>query len=903
MHHRSARFVRLIAPAVLLLLAALPAAAATDLYFTEYIEGSSNNKALEIYNGTGGAINLAAGGYNIQMHFNGNPVPTLTINLTGTSLADGDVYVVAQSAASAPILAQADQTNGSGWFNGNDAVVLRKGTIVLDVIGQIGNNPGPNTEWGSGLTSTADNTLRRKTSVTAGDTNGGDFFDPAVEWNGFANNTFNGLGCYPGVDLRGSCTPPVEKEVWEIQGNGLASPFAGQEVLTRNNVVTAVFANEFFMQDPTPDADPETSNGIHVFTGSAPTVAVGDLVDVQGNVGEFFNMTEFGGGSTVVKISSGNPVPAPVLFSPTVPSPNQPQPATEMERFEGMLVRVENGTVSGPTNQFNEASVVASAQRPFREQGILFPGQPGLPVWDGNPEIFEIDTDFFGDAQLAAGAIVVEAEGPLAFAFSDYQIWPTELSVVGTITPAPVRAREAGELTVASQNLFRLFDTVDDDNNATDCDDDDETATPQQFADRLAKFSLQIREVLGAPDVLAVSEVENLSTLQAVAAKLNTDDPSLGYTAYLEEGNDVGCIDVGFLLRDTIDVDSIEQFGKDDTFVFNSTTFVLNDRPPLVLRGSYTGNGAPFPIAVISVHQRSLSGIEGGDGPRIREKRHQQALRLSQFIQGLQTATPGIRLIGIGDFNAFEFTDGYVDVMGQVTGNPDPDGAMIPATDEVNPDLTNQTFNETPDQRYSFVFDGSAQALDHGVTSQGLDAFMRGAEHSRGNADAPFSFDSDPSTPLRSADHDGLVLFVMSDFDADGDPDDADNCPTTANPDQADADGDGVGDACDNCPTTPNPDQADADGDGLADACDDECLGTAIPETAPSAGLKPNHWVLLDGDTTFDTPGGSPTPFTLQQTAGCSCEQIVAALGLGKGHVKHGCSTDAMEDWIAGLGD
>ncbi len=907
MHHRSARPVRLarlIAPAVLLLLATIPAAAQpTDLYFTEYIEGSSNNKALEIYNGTGGAINLATGGYNIQMHFNGNPLATLTINLTGTSLADGDVYVVAQSSAGPAILAEADQTSGAGWFNGDDAVTLRKGAVVLDVIGQIGLDPGA--EWGAGLTSTADNTLRRKTTVTGGDTNGSNFFDPAVEWNGFAQDTFDGLGCYPG-DATGSCVvvpPPTEKEIWEIQGNGLASPYVGQTILTKNNVVTSVVFNGFFIQDPTPDADPETSNGVFVFTSSAPTVETGDLVDVTAKISEFFNMTELDGTVTVTELSHGNALPAPVLFSPTVPSPSQPQPATEMERFEGMLVRVENGTVSGPTNQFNEASVVASAQRPFREPGILYPGEPGLPVWDGNPEVFEIDTDFFGDAQLAAGAIVVEAEGPLAFAFSDYQIWPTELNVVGTITPAPVRAREAGELTVASQNLFRLFDTVDDDNNATDCDDDDETATPQQFADRLAKFSLQIREVLGAPDVLAVSEVENLSTLQSVAAKLNADDPSLGYTAYLEEGNDVGCIDVGFLLRDTIDVDSIEQFGKDDTFVFNSTTFILNDRPPLVLRGSYTGNGAPFPIAAISVHQRSLSGIEGADGPRIREKRHQQALRLSQFIQGLQTATPGIRLIAIGDFNAFEFTDGYVDVMGQVTGNPDPAGAMIPATDEVNPDLTNQTFSETPDQRYSFVFDGSAQALDHGVTSQGLAAFMRGAEHSRGNADAPFAFDDDPSTPLRSADHDGLVLFVMSDFDADGDPDDADNCPTTPNPDQADADGDGVGDVCDNCPTTPNPDQADADGDGLADACDDACLGTAIPETAPSAGLKPNHWVLLDGDTTFDTPGGSPTPFTLQQTAGCSCEQIVAALGLGKGHSKHGCSTDAMEDWIAGLGE
>ena len=165
----------------------------TELFFSEYVEGTSNNKALEIYNGTGAAVNLAAGSYNVQIHFNGNPVAGLTINLTGMA-APGDVYVLAHSAASATILAQADQTNGAGWFNGDDAVVLRKGTTVVDAIGQIGFDPGA--EWGSGLTSTADNTLRRKSFVATGDANGTDPFDPAQEWEGFATDTFSGLGAH-----------------------------------------------------------------------------------------------------------------------------------------------------------------------------------------------------------------------------------------------------------------------------------------------------------------------------------------------------------------------------------------------------------------------------------------------------------------------------------------------------------------------------------------------------------------------------------------------------------------------------------------------------------------------------------------------------------------------------------
>ena len=181
-----------------LILALVPAqrpaiAAPSELFFSEYIEGSSNNKALEIYNGTGAAVDLAAGGYNVQMYSNGNTTPSVTINLSG-SVADGDVFVIAQSSANATILAQADQTNGAGWYNGNDAVVLRKGTTSLDVIGEIGFNPG--TEWGTGLTSTADNTLRRKADICAGDPDGSNAFDPAAEWDGFVTDTADGLGSH-----------------------------------------------------------------------------------------------------------------------------------------------------------------------------------------------------------------------------------------------------------------------------------------------------------------------------------------------------------------------------------------------------------------------------------------------------------------------------------------------------------------------------------------------------------------------------------------------------------------------------------------------------------------------------------------------------------------------------------
>jgi uncharacterized protein len=171
----------------------------TDLFISEYIEGSSNNKAIEIFNGTGQPVILGAGpgggDYWVRTSFNGG-TSTNTITLTGT-IAPGDVFVLAHGSADAAILAVADQVTSTtlGWFNGNDAVFLTKagGTQMVDVIGQIGFNPG-DAGWGTDPTNTTNNTIRRKASIEAGDPNGSDAFDPAAQWDGFAVDTFDGLG-------------------------------------------------------------------------------------------------------------------------------------------------------------------------------------------------------------------------------------------------------------------------------------------------------------------------------------------------------------------------------------------------------------------------------------------------------------------------------------------------------------------------------------------------------------------------------------------------------------------------------------------------------------------------------------------------------------------------------------
>jgi uncharacterized protein len=207
---------------------AIPASAAapTELFFSEYIEGSSNNKALEIYNGTGAAIDLAAGAYNVFMSFNGG-TSTLTINLTGT-VAAGDVYVVAHASAVADILTQADQTSTASWYNGNDAVMLRKASTVIDAIGQMGFDPG--TEWGTGLVSTADNTLRRMAAVCAGDPEASDVFDPAIEWLGFAQNTYDGLGTHTA-----NCSTTLEPVINEFSASTVGTDVEFVEIFGSPN--------------------------------------------------------------------------------------------------------------------------------------------------------------------------------------------------------------------------------------------------------------------------------------------------------------------------------------------------------------------------------------------------------------------------------------------------------------------------------------------------------------------------------------------------------------------------------------------------------------------------------------------------------------------------------------------
>jgi hypothetical protein len=163
-----------------------------DLIISEYVEGSSNNKYIEIYNGTGSSVDLSD--YALLIFFNGNTSPGTTIALAGT-LAHGDVYVIKHTSESLGVTADQIATIG---FNGNDAVALTNttGSGYVDIFGRIGEDPG--TAWTDGTKTTVNKTLRRKASVAGGITTNPTSGFPTLdsEWDMFDEDTVSGLGSH-----------------------------------------------------------------------------------------------------------------------------------------------------------------------------------------------------------------------------------------------------------------------------------------------------------------------------------------------------------------------------------------------------------------------------------------------------------------------------------------------------------------------------------------------------------------------------------------------------------------------------------------------------------------------------------------------------------------------------------
>lgn len=596
---------------------------------------------------------------------------------------------------------------------------------------------------------------------THGDVVAGDStysFSSAIP-GGTTPNTYSLLATIADEQARSASTdialtvtaPPVPVPIHDIQGNGASSPYVGQKVIA-TGVVTSKTSNGFYLElpDSDQDSDPATSEGVYVYTSSAPTVNVGDVAQVTATVSEYYATTELNSPSIAV-LSTGNALPSAIELTPDAQGAFD-----QLERFEGMLVKVSSPKVIAPTDGSNGASngvfyvTNGSVPRPFREAGLqpgigLPAGMPAnVPQFDGNPERIRVDTAACTPSfVVSTGDTIPEMTGPLGYYSGDYTVYPCPYSATSTSAHAvALPDRNTDEFTVASFNMLNFTND----------------------AGRIAKASKAIRDVMRTPDVIGVEEVNTLATLQALAAQIDTDAEAAGqskpgYTAQLLATT--GTQNVGFLYRsDRITDVSVVEIGGDVLMPDGKTK--VNDRAPLVMTAKVTplAGSDPFPVTIIVNHLRSLIDVDAltSSGDYARTKRQLGAEYLANLIAQHQAADENV--ISVGDYNAYEFNDGYVDVLGTVTGKPaTADQVLLASDDLVDPDVVDLAMTLPAEKRYSYVENGNAQTLDHIVVTSSLLARPYHLEIAHNNADFPETFYTDTTRPERVSDHDMPVAY------------------------------------------------------------------------------------------------------------------------------------------------
>lgn len=327
---------------------------ADDLFISEYVEGSSNNKAIELFNGTGTGIDLD--GYSLELYANGSTSNPYTVQLSGT-LANGDVYVIAHPEAAEAIQKVADRTDGSVInFNGDDVVVLKHGNTVVDSIGQI--RIRPDEQWGTGDTSTKDHSLVRNETVTSGDTDPEDGFDPSAEWTGYPKDTFSNLGKH-GTDGNGDPTDPEQPAEGTIADarTKLGQTVTVTGVVTVDNAAIGGGKLSTFIQDDTA--------GINIFafeTEGFPDLKEGQKIKVTGKVQSYKGLLEIAPESAddVTVLSENNTLPEATAV--TLAGLND---AATGEAEEGRLVKVSGYVRSKPAESAGGGYNVSIIDRDF----------------------------------------------------------------------------------------------------------------------------------------------------------------------------------------------------------------------------------------------------------------------------------------------------------------------------------------------------------------------------------------------------------------------------------------------------------------------------------------------------------------------------------------------------------
>ncbi len=563
--------------------------------------------------------------------------------------------------------------------------------------------------------------------------------------------------------------------VGTVQGAAHTSPFRGRTVAT-TGIVTAVDTDGFYLQDPVGDGDARTSDGLFVFTGRKPAVAVGDRLCVRGPVDEYQPGGAATGNLTITQItrptltrlSRRNRLPAPVTLGAGGRVPPHRiidndgfavfDPGEDgidfYETLEGMRVTVEDAVAVSPTSRFGEIFVFARGTVPT---GLSERGALTIRPDDFNPERIQIDDDFglspMATPHVKVGDSLGDVTGVVSYGFGNYEIRFTEpvTPTRGPLEPETTRLSGDGHLTIASFNVLNL--------DPNDADGDMDVA-----GGRFDAVAAIIARNLRHPDIVALQEVQDndgsaKTAVKAADATLRLlvhriaalgpvryrfiDHPFIGDDT--NGGQPGGNIRVAFLYNprrvELIPGSVATVTGPADQRTNPGNPF-FNGRLPLIasFRSRSPGHA---PVTVVNNHFNSKRGssplfgriqpfTELQESPRANsgvDHRRRQARAVHDFVAGRLAAGSDARIVVVGDFNEFAF---------------------VSPLSTLERSLRNLTRKLPPSERYTYIFEGNAQSLDHILVSPSLSP---SAEVDIVHVNAEFA-----ETAARASDHDPILV-------------------------------------------------------------------------------------------------------------------------------------------------
>ena len=613
----------------------------------------------------------------------------------------------------------------------------------------------------------------------------------------------------PAVFAQVDCEGTVP--IYEIQGNTHVSPLVGVTVETCG-VVTATGFQTYYIQDPDGDGDPATSDGINIFDPRSDAIpAVGTLIRIRDEVAEFIpggpdtgnlSITNFAF-PEIIASEADTPLPAPVIIGrggrvpPAVDviSPDEIDPPINLqdpvdaaannfnpdndgidfyESLEGMLVTVEQPVAVSAIRQFssfsaeffvlaNDGADAAPENARTERGGILLQPEPDNRG-DQNPERVQIQLGFANTEYppVSVGDYLSDITGVVGYSFGNFEINALATPEVFPRGNRPEHARgpRLSFLNIASYNVLNLSAVANDD------------------AQR-ALVARQIVRNLGRPDIVALQEIQDNNgdegdcpnddtsacagvldaseTLQKlvdaiIAAggpryRYFTVDPLEETTQTEADGPDVfGGIPLGNIrnafLYDPRRARLIEGTGLTREVLSERGVSVPDaydfSRDPLEGVFWYRGHR----VVVLNNHFTSRFGstpIFGGPQPFVQfgeETREAQSLAMNEVTQWWLDQEDDANVVVLGDLNTFEFTNDLAEI--------------LPGTGETQI-LYNLFELDQSDNRYSFIFDGNSQALDHIFVTESL---LEGArfEFVQVNVDFPRRFED-----TTGSDHEPLL--------------------------------------------------------------------------------------------------------------------------------------------------